>query len=251
MSRFGSAMRVRVVGGIACAVLGVGRAADAAPLVSVQITGVSATVSVELAGAAIGETAGPIAVTGGSLLFDAGSPEVLSLAVSLAGAASSQIDLISAVDIGLGAFDRILVDSALLTSIASASYPAMDLGGIYQFVGVAGVPGDPVAAVTSALTLWNSAGGVPTNVAFPFPVGSLTGTLLFTGLAPGDSLDFGLLFPIAAFTTTGGDSLQIKADLLITGTVVPEPDAALLMGLALLCVGMRVRSGRARVRVAA
>jgi hypothetical protein len=238
-------MRMLAVAGIAWAALGVGRAADAAPLVSVQITGVSATVLVELAGSPIGQTSGPIAVTGTSLIFDAGAPAVSSFSIALAGAASSQIDLDAPVDIGLGAFDRILVDSALLTSIVSATYPAIDFGGgLYQFEGVAAAPGDPVAAVTSALTLWNSGGGVPANAAFPFPVGSLTGTLLFTGLAPGDSLDFGLVFPIATFTTTGGESLQVKADLLITGTVVPEPDAALLMGIALLCVGTRAR-GRA------
>jgi hypothetical protein len=236
---------------IALALLG-GVPAQSAPLVPVQITGVSATVTVELGGSLIGQTAAPIAVTGTSLVFDAGAPAVSSFSIALAGAPSSQIDLNAPVDIGFGPFDRILVDSALLTSIVSATYPAIDFGGgFYQFAGVPNLPGDPVASVTSSVTLWNSGGGSPLMASVPFPVSSLTGTLLFTGFNPGDFLDFGLTFPLATFTTTTGEILQIKGDLLLTGTVVPEPDAALLMGLALLCVGMRVRSGRAKVGIAA
>lgn len=244
MARVGGAVRV-LVGVVAALGWIGGRSAEAAPLVPVQLTGVSATVTVELGGTLIGQTSSPIAVTGGSLVFDAnpGSPSVMSFLISLAGNASSQINLSSAVDVGLGAFDQIIVDSAVLTSIVSASYGASEIvPGFYQFFGVPGVPGDPVASVLSSLTLSNSGGGGPTSATLPFPVGSLSGTLLFTGTNPGDVLDFGLIFPIATFTTTTGQLLQIKGDLLITGTVVPEPDAALLMGLALLCVAARVRS---------
>lgn len=235
--------RLAALAAVAFALL-VGSSAGAAPL-TVNLTGVSATVTVELGGTLIGSTGAPLAVTGGSLVFDPALLTVDSFSVALTGGASSLITLSSAVDIGLGAFDQILVNSALLTSIASASYPATELIPlVYQFQGVPGVVGDPVAAVTSSLTLSNSGGGSPLNQVLPFGISTLTGSLVFAGLNPGDVLDFGIAFPIASFTTTTGEILQMKADLLITGTVVPEPSAALLMGIALASVSLRVRAGR-------
>jgi hypothetical protein len=177
---------------------------------------------------------------------------VQSFSISTAGSPASLITLSTPVDIGLGAFDQILVNSAVLTSIATATYPATELIPlVYQFGGVAGTPGDPVASVLSSLTLSNSGGGSPLGQVLSFGVTSLSGSLIFGGLNPGDSLDFGIAFPIASFQTTTGEILQMKADLLITGTVVPEPDAALLMSVGMLCVGLRLRSARAKEQVAA
>jgi hypothetical protein len=103
----------------------IGSGALAAP-VQIQITGVSGTVLVELQGAGIGGTpfGNPLDVVGNSLTFDPAVPRVDDFSILLQGDVSSQIALTQPVDIGLGPFDQIVVNSALLASIVAATYPA-------------------------------------------------------------------------------------------------------------------------------
>ena len=226
--------------------LATGGSALAAP-VQVQITGVSGDITVELAGVPIGGTpfGNPLDVVGNSLSFDPAIPRLDNLSLLLQGDASSLITLSQAVDIGFGPIDEILVNSALLSTLLTATYPALDLGdGLsFQFNGVPNVPLDPVADVTSSLVLSYSGGGVPIVVnPFDFPLGSLTGTLFFTGFTPGaDTLDFGLVFPIADVLDVNGDHLIAKADVLITGMVVPEPGTAVLLMAGLAALGVATR----------
>lgn len=222
------------------AVLGLAQSSSAAPLVPVQITGVSGNVNVYLDDVKIG---GPTSldVTGGWLLFDAGAPEVLGFEILFESVTPIQLNQM--VDIvGLGAFNQINIDAASLMSVGT--YPATHVP----------LPQHPLqyvfsgpAHVESTVTLVPPPGGNTTP--FPFDLDLESGFVRFTGFEAGDLMQLGVLVPLATFETVGGGTLRIEGDLVISGPVVaPEPDAALLLivGAAIACVGVRGALGRGR-----
>lgn len=221
-----------VLAGFAAALL-MSSAAAATPTTYI-VNGVAADITVTLNGVGIGGSVASIPINGQQFTFDFAIPEVVDFAIEAAG---GLIQLTVPVDVGLGAFDQIIVTSAVLTSVATASYPAIGGGAIFNFNGMSG--GGPVGIATSDLVLSNGGGpGVPVN-GFISPASSISGTIF----ADAGVIEAAIIgFTLFDFTTVTGEHLQAKADILVTGTAVPEPSAAFLYGCAVLMIGVRVRS---------
>jgi hypothetical protein len=211
--------------------------AQAAPVTYI-IDGLAADITVSLDGQTIGGSIASIPIVGQQFVFDAAVPEVLSFAIEVDGGAANAIQLSTPIDIGLGASDQIIIDAAVLTSVVTATYPAIGGGGVFRFMGVSG--GGPVAVATSDLIL--SSGGGPGAPIFGFvsPSNAISGTVY----ADANSIGAILGFTFFRFQTLSGQLLEAKADILVTGTAVPEPSVAVLFGIAVVAVGARLRVAR-------
>jgi hypothetical protein len=212
--------------------------AQAAPVTYI-IDGLAADITVSLDGQSIGGSIASIPIVGQQFVFDAAVPEVLSFAIEVDGGAANAIQLSTPIDIGLGASDQIIIDAAVLTSVVTATYPAIGGGGVFNFMGVSG--GGPVAVATSNLIL-SSGGGPGTPVpGFVSPSNAISGTVF----ADANSIEAAILgFTFFRFQTLSGQLLEAKADILVTGTAVPEPSVAVLFGIAVVAVGARLRVAR-------
>jgi hypothetical protein len=74
------------------------------------------------------------------------------------------------------------------------------------------------------------------------PANAIAGTVF----ADNASIEAAILgFTFFRLQTTSGEILEAKADILVTGTAVPEPGVGLLFAVAVVCVGVRLRTTRA------
>ncbi len=213
-------------------------AATAAPITYI-VNGLAADITVSRNGIGIGGSVSSIPIVGQQFVFDGATPALVSFAIEVAGDFSNRIQLSVPIDIGFGAVDEIVVSTAVLTSVATASYPAIGGGGIFSFNGVSG--GGGVGNATADLLLSNGGGpAIPVN-AFVTQAGSVSGTVF----ADAGAIEAAILgFTLFEFTALDGSHIVAKADLLVTGAAVPEPNVALLYGVAVLICGARVRSQR-------
>ncbi len=224
--------------GLAGALLA-GPAAQAAPILYI-LDGIATDVTVTRDGVGIGGSSSSIPIVGQTFSFDEAVPAATSFAIEVTGDFSNRIVLSTPVDVGFGPVDEIIVSSAVLSSVASASYPATGGGGIYDFNGVSG--GGAVAEAVADLLLSNGGGPQTAVNGFMTPASSISGTLF---LDPGGAIELVVSgFTLFEFTTVTGELITAKADILVTGNAIPEPNAALLFCVAVLAVGARVRSLR-------
>lgn len=215
-------------------------AAIAAPI-TYFVNGLAADITVSRNGVGIGGSVSSIPVVGQQFVFDSATPEVVSFAIEVSGDFTNRIQLSTPIDIGFGPVDEIVISTAVLSSDATASYPAIGGGGIFSFSGISG--GGGIGLATSDLLLSNGGGpALPVN-GFLAPASSISGTVF----ADAGAIEASILgFTLFEFTALDGSLIEAKADLLVTGTAVPEPNVALLYGIAILICGVRVRAtGRA------
>jgi hypothetical protein len=191
----------------------------------------------------------PLEVVGDILTIDPDAPKLLDFSITMIGDAGSIILLNQAVDVGLGAFDEIIVNSVTMQNAIGTSFLTTSVDG--QLFWFDAIPADPlnpvVATAVSNLTLSNSGGGEALEVPYyPFAINSLENGAI--NRSP-DEITLGLAsLPIAMFQTIDGKTLRVQAQITVMGTLMathmPEPNTALMMGFAILGVGLRVRRCR-------